>query len=181
MQLSEKELEDFIFQDLVDNDGFGLVARGLHLRYTNLRMKSFIKPIWTRQLNLDPYGIADIVGFYRYRGIACIELIELKARPIELKDFEQIARYDKALTRFMNNTLKWSNFDINKTLIGTGYDGMYIQTLLPVSVASCTYDLDGLEFNHFLEYTDWHIRADKGKSLRNLFPKFIRQHGKAIH
>lgn len=145
MQLSEKEIEDFIFEDLTHNVGMGLTHRGLTTLHTNLVVNQrYHKCKWLRQLDLGPYGRADIVGYFRADDTIYVELMELKSIPIEVADFEQILRYKKAIKEYVG---KRFNLSFQMYLIGKGFNsGHYIHNCVPVSVVEYKYSLDGLEF-----------------------------------
>jgi hypothetical protein len=167
MQLSEKEIEDFVFDDLQNNNGMGLQYRGLELPFTRRAYNQYIKCKWVRQLNIDPYGICDIVGFYRYEGAIHVELLELKAREIKLEDFEQIARYRTGITKYLKNTFSKPCIQFNMVLIGTvGYDPYFLQNLLPISVSELRYDLEGVGLKTHYGYTGWQKTNDPGRSFR---------------
>jgi hypothetical protein len=164
MEISEKEFEDFIFNDLVNNGGSNLIDRGLLFKCFNLENQTR----WFRQLNIDPYGICDIVGFTRHQGKIFVELIELKKTSIDCNHFEQICKYKKGLEVYLTNTLRLGSFfTINMTLVGIGYGGNYIQNMLPVDVYSATFDLNGFDFELHKAYSVWHCPSGKHKSFRN--------------
>lgn len=166
MEISEKEIEDFIYNDLVKYNGNGLMVRGVDL-YCFSHMASY-NIRWFRQLNIEPYGICDIVGFYRFRGMIYVELIELKKTSIDANHFEQIARYKKGLQVYLKNTfLKSDGFHIDMSLIGIGYDGCYIQNLLPINVYNASFDLNGFTFDKTGGYSSWYNLNGKNKSFRN--------------
>lgn len=148
MQISEQELEDFIYEDLTTNYGDELNDRGLSLiaRYDEYQPK--IK--WFRQFDVGMYGRIDIVGVYRYRGNIFIDLIELKAVPIRSEDFDQICRYENAIKEYLNHTLK-GDFPIYifKYLIGTDISsGHYIHNVMRNTIVVVyNYGLEGICFD----------------------------------
>jgi hypothetical protein len=164
MQLLEKEIEDFIFDDLTINNAEELLARGLIIPLGIFfdEPDSYSPTIkWFRQLNIDPYGILDIVGFYRYRGSLRVLLIELKATPIESKDFDQIFRYKKGLEVYANQTFKNTPVYVNCLLIGNGFSsGCYIQNNSKVTVSEYAYSLLGVTFKSHGIGTNWAIIED---------------------
>jgi hypothetical protein len=162
MDLSEKEIENYVFEDLVCNDGDELNERGLYLN----SYKNGNKILWKQQLNIEPYGIIDIVGFYRSSGFVCVELIELKKVHIDTAHFEQILRYKKGLEVYLKNTFKSVYLEFHLTLIGSSYDGLYLQNSLPISVASFYYDLSGIWFDHKRGLSSWHVPSGVNKSFR---------------
>lgn len=171
MELSEKEIEGFIFNDLIENSGSNLEERGLELPSFNFN----IAPKWFKQLNIEPYGIIDIVGFYRLNGAIHVDLIELKAVKIDSNHFEQIARYRKGIEVYLRNTFKKPELQINCILIGNGYDGLYIQNISPISVASFEYGINGFSFHYTDSYPGWAIRNCE-KSFRKQ-----KTNGQKIH
>lgn len=179
MQISEKELEDYIFEDL-KSDGSTLFNRGLDTPYCSLLNgvgAEGIKATWKRQVNLDPYGVADIIGFYRYSGVIHVEILELKIREVKLEDFEQISRYRRAVERMVANTYPNRKLPIkyHLTIVGTDYEGFYVNNLLPISVAEFTYGLSGIEFIFHTMFSNWYIREDSKRSLKHLL------NGQAVH
>lgn len=163
MELLEKEIEDFFIDEL--NDGGGnLSDRGFEL-------PCFLMDIpikWYRQVNIEPYGICDIVGVYRFMGCIYVEIIELKRVKIDVNHFEQIMRYKKGFEVYLRNTLRrGGDFEIKLHLVGVGYDGLYIQNELPINVYSMSYDLNGINFLKSQKYTGWMVPSGKNKSFRN--------------
>lgn len=180
MQLSEKEIEDLIYQDLTCNDGDTLNAKGLLLPFKSLRKYKhhpFENRVhWFRQLNLDPYGVIDIVGFYRHKGVLSVDLLELKAVPIESKDFNQIFRYKKGIEVFTRQTFKDVALNITPILIGHGYDsGCYIQNNCDVIVSELSYGLDGFEFNTHGQFSQWTVTKDDHCNFRSLIKRSTGQ------
>lgn len=180
MQLSEKEIEDLFYQDLVYNDGAKLESRGLTLPFRSLRKyqpKPFVNRVhWFRQLNLDPYGVIDLVGFYRYLGVLNVDLLELKAVPIESKDFNQLFRYKKGIEVFTRQTFKNINLNINPVLVGHGYDsGCYIQNNSDVTVSELSYGINGFEFETHGCYSQWTVTNDSHCNFKSLIKKFYAQ------
>lgn len=171
MTINEKELEIYLINLLKNGDYDSLKIRGLDL----LSFNTINKVKWVSQLNLDPYGIADIVGFYRGGyGVICVELIELKAIPIKTDHFDQICTYSQALKVYLKNTFNNDLFvDVKMTLIGQGYqDGHYIQNHLQCDVVEYSIDLfDGIKFNQ--HPPQWHRPDGDNKSFR----KFKKTYG----
>lgn len=160
MQFSEKELEDYLFDYLSNGLEYEAVQRGLKLDCL------FKNVLWFRQLNLEPYGIADLVGFYRDKGTIKVELIELKVVDLTVNDFEQISRYRTAIERYLRNTFKNPRIDIKCTLVGKSYDGFYCQNFMDLNVATFKYSLDGITFRYHEAFCNWHIPSDKDKTAR---------------
>lgn len=174
MNMSEKELENFIFDDLINNQGNELFNRGLELPF---RKTEATTVRWFRQLNIAPYGICDIVGFYRSFGYINVDLLELKIVEIDANHFEQISRYVKGISVYLKNTFPNYQIIINPILIGSDYHGIYIQNYTNIDVSSFKYDLTGLSFSYHNGFSTWHIPDGKSKSFRNS----NKPNGKAIN
>lgn len=163
MQLSEKEIEDYIYNDIVENGGTNLIDKGFYLP----SFESENKVIWERQLNIDPYGIIDIVGFYRFNGCIHVDLLELKACPIDCNHFDQILRYRKGIIEYLKGTFRGCNITFNCFLVGNGYSsGHYINNCSPVGVIEFTYSLDGIEFEKHSPHASWHKPTDNKLTFR---------------
>lgn len=173
MQFSEKEVEDLIFKDVKENYGETLCEKGLVLPF---QLKSFNHKIklnvkWCRQLDIPPYGTLDIAGFYRYRGILYVDLIELKACPIESAHFDQVFRYKKGIEVYIRQTFKHVLFEINCILIGAGYNtGNYIQNNSEITVCEYTFGLDGFSFINHKPFTSWTLTDDDHCTFRKIQP-----------
>jgi len=172
MQLSEKEIENFIFDDLINN-GHHCRQKGLDLDIFKLMRfvdRNAIKIHWYRQLNLAPYGIADIVGFCRFKGSIYVEIIELKAVSIKSDDFDQILRYKKGVSHYLNNTFDLPSLDISCTLIGLGYEsGFFIQNELQCKIANMSYGVGGMSFKTHRGESNGEIQTNN--SFRKVKPR----------
>lgn len=139
MQLLEKELEDYIFDDLESNDGLNLMVRGLTL-YQSMH--------WFRQVDFKEYGICDILGWKRFKGEIIICLIELKAVAIKSECFDQIYRYKTAIESILSR--RNISFKIECILIGESIEtGHFIQNNCDLKLCKYTYDLNGINFEVF--------------------------------
>lgn len=146
MQISEKELEDFIYEDLSHNMGAGLASRGLTTYHYNLLQKGIIcQAKWLRQVDLGVYGRLDIVGYYKYRRKIIVELFELKNVSLTCIDFDQICRYKTAIKNFFS-----SRFELSFSLYLIGReirDGHYIHNnIFDLIVSEFEYSLSGIQF-----------------------------------
>lgn len=192
MQLSEKEVENLIFDDLQKSNGEDLRMLG----YKNQAMafsdyhKKPLSVRWFRQFNIDPYGIIDIVGFWKYRGYLHADLIELKACPLTLDHFEQINRYKTGLQVFASQTFDDSYFEISTTLIGTGIENChYTHNFSTVRIIEYTYGLRGLTFKDHGEHGNWTRTNDEYCNFRSCLksnkPSIVtlnyENHGEAVH
>lgn len=147
MQISEKELEDYIFEDLTHNSGTGLRSRGLKTYHSALLYDDKVHRCkWLRQVELGPYGRADIVGFYRIKQTIFIEIFELKIVPIEVADLEQICRYQKAVEDYFGGRF---DLEFRLYLVGTDFkSGHYIHNnIYSLTVVDFEYSLTGIYFN----------------------------------
>lgn len=169
MQISEKELEDFIFEDLIQNYGMGLSARGFQTYYNDCFTKSIhCKCKWLRQFDLGPYGRLDVVGYFRNEGIVNIELLELKAVSLKSDDIDQIFRYGHAILEHVSE--RDMEVRLRMYLIGTSIEsGHYIHNRSKgLSMVEYEYNLRGVSFNQ--HSGDWHRSSDTydfRKTLRN--------------
>lgn len=124
---SEKELEDLICERLDQN--FNPITNQHCTHYE-------------RQLNLGPYGIADIVTFdsdmelYDIDGVVCIhaKVFELKKEFIKPDAIAQAARYKRGLQHlFRANTGMFECADVGSVechVVGTGIDdAVYMQSM----------------------------------------------------
>lgn len=164
MILTEKEVELLIFEDLRTNYGLGLKGRGLELNSQELCgpfEKNKIR--WFRQLSIPPYGIIDLVGFFRHNGAIHVELIELKSIAIESEHFEQLFKYRDGLDIYLHNTFKNPKVVFSSYLIGRGFNtGTNIQNNTGVIVSTYDYDLSGIQFKTFnCDVKKWRIEGDE--------------------
>lgn len=119
MNILEKELEDLIFENTKDTSK--LVSRGLDFigKYS----------IFSRQLDLGSYGIADIVAFgydpitnsFKKNKHLNICIIELKKDKIDRDTLFQALRYAKGVEAYVSNNYNMAcKFELS--LIGTSID-----------------------------------------------------------
>lgn len=140
MQITEKELEVYIFNEFLE---------------PNINK--------VRQFNLGRYGIPDIVTFEEDVDHIHINIYELKVVPLNLSHFSQICRYKKGFEELY----KESGFDLplyfNLSIICSEVDGQHndIFFIQDQDVDIWTYELDlktGIEVE--LEGLDYHIVGD---------------------
>lgn len=145
MEITEKDIEDLIFDDLSNNQGSSCFERGLDIQTLWINEN---KRFYVRQLNLDKYGIADIVGVCRFSGCIYVDIIELKNRPIKPDDFNQVLRYKCGIKEVISNTFRTHQSTcINTYLVGPSIDdGHYIHKFSDVNVYTFSYSLAGFEF-----------------------------------
>ncbi len=148
MQISEKELEDFIYEDLKNNNGTSLQERGLRTRPNELLefdLEENISIKWLRQVSLGAYGILDIVGYYRSHTQVYVELFELKNVPIVSGHFDQILRYKNGIQEYFGDRFK---LNFHCYLVGSDFEsGHYIHNSQDhFSVSEFSYGLNGIQF-----------------------------------
>lgn len=170
MQISERELEDYMFEDLIHNQGSGLASRGIELTYHHFLHRGKSPRIrWLRQVDLGPYGRLDIVGYYRIGYTVHVELFELKIPSIKIDDIEQICRYECGIRKYFGRHF---TMDVHKYLVGSGFEsGHFIHNqLYDLKIIEFEYDLSGICFSQ--KQGNWH-RVDD-----HLFnPQKILQNG----
>lgn len=163
MLQTEKQLEDFLFNGLYKCPE-ELESRGLLLDSFDY---SGAKKIWLRQLNIDPYGIIDIIGFYRFMGRIHADILELKITDASIDHIEQVFRYRRGVERYLENTFgEFGN--ISCYVICKSYDGFYTQNFSPINFITYSFDwITGVQFNYQQGYSSWHMKSDLDKSFRN--------------
>jgi hypothetical protein len=164
MQITEKDLEDLMFQD-IEQGGYHLRERGLTSFLLSNEQPN--KVYWYRQVQLKSYGIADIIGFTRRYGIIYVDIFELKNVPLCTNDFDQISRYHTAVKEIINNTFGKSvpSF-VQSILIGPDIDsGHYIHNQSRIELYTFTFSLAGFHFQH--NPRSWVKVSDKGVTIRD--------------
>lgn len=158
MKLSEKELEDIVFQSSNES-----------LQEIGLRI--YGKKI--RQLRIGNYGIADIVTFDRDieeiegkdTSILNIDIVELKQDIINVQTFLQSIKYVKGITEYLEKR-DFYNFRINVILIGTKVDMssfVYLPDIIrfnnecnnlygSLKLYKVSYDVNGINFKNLYGY-----------------------------
>lgn len=112
---SEEELENFIVRETesTENDTNPLTDETIEYCF--------------RQVDLGPYGTADIIFFDVYCEEYCvpelyIRIIELKKGDINLSAIAQISRYKTGLEYYIENKNFCGETRIEGILVGAGYD-----------------------------------------------------------
>lgn len=167
MDITEKDLEDLMFDDLSANHGRKLEQRGFK---TQLRQIPEGKK-WLRQVQLKDYGVADIIGFARHKGRMIVDVIELKNKPLALPDYEQVFRYKKAVDEILFNTFKGHFYhDVKCFLVGPGIDsGHYLHNeLYNLDVHTFKFSVDGFIFER--HGTGWY-RGDGKLTYFDVVPR----------
>lgn len=92
----EKTLEDLLFEQISNKNDRFLVERGLDICTSGE---------WFRQVKLDSYGIADIIGFDLVRigsmQILQVKIIELKVVNFDWRHIAQVRRYATAISHYI--------------------------------------------------------------------------------
>jgi hypothetical protein len=132
MEISEKELEDLIFE--TDNEY--LNERGLNI-YGKKK----------RQISTFKHGILDLLTYRRYKddfnnNYLEINIIELKKDQIDINTLNQIIRYARGVQDFMQGRGNY-NYFITLTLIGNSVNlsndiFAYLPILINSYSISCT-------------------------------------------
>lgn len=172
MQISEKELEDYIYNDIRNQDAMNIQARGLNLIVTTLPVKSY----WIRQLNIDPYGIIDLIGYCKFQGELYIDLVELKVTESKLDHFEQIFRYKSGVRRYLKSKISRVNINCYLIVKDEVEEGIYIQNESNIHVATYSYSISGIDFDMTRPFPGWYKTSDINVSIKDL-----QLNGKAIH
>jgi hypothetical protein len=147
MEITEKDLEDLIFDDLLDG-GYELVNRNFNPFLVQMSLPNRV--LWARQVQLPGYGVADIIGYSRFMGVLHVDIYELKNQPLKSQDFEQVLRYKTAVREALDNMKRRFEYNINCSLVGPSIEsGHFIHNFSNVKLFTFTYSLRGIEF-------EWH-------------------------
>lgn len=163
MDISEKELEDILCQNLSRNIGRNvLYDRGFPLPYPPDEISTF--KVY-RQINFGDYGIADIITFCKHYEIDIheddngkkskriypdveITIYELKSREAEVKDFEQLSRYRTAVEEIIRNGKISKYIHVNSYVVAPDINtGHYLMNHSKLNMINFSYDVTGIEFN----------------------------------
>lgn len=111
MEISEKELEDLIFNTDIEN----IQQRGLLVYGKKLR-----------QVNIGNYGICDLIFYSRLddaipNSPININIVELKKGNIDFSTLNQIIRYAQGIKDYLKHR-EFSHYVITLTLIGNEID-----------------------------------------------------------
>lgn len=135
--ISESKLEDMLFNHLIGKNTSESIE-------TAFNSKNCLHV--ERQLNLSPYGIADIVIFHKpdFDGSVSVEVVELKKGIINSDTFMQASKYRVALKEYgYRNNIEFSEIFI--TLVGSHIDINDKFEILPNAFEFLnfyTYDID---------------------------------------
>lgn len=172
MKFSEKELEDVLYKKLVTNEVETLYDKGFEYYDSECDTIYYVD----RQVDLNPYGIADIIvsrmNIYEdvvedrkiYETEIIYDIIELKAAPIKSKHIDQVLRYKEAIERFCEMVYNQRHIDdlceikVNPILIGENVQsGHFVLNNVIEDITIYTYDfnpIDGLQFEY--QTDGWH-------------------------
>ena len=161
MEISEKELEDLIF----NTDNENLIDRGLYI-YGKKK----------RQVNIGNYGICDLISYHKTDDMIPnsplnINIIELKKGKIDFNALNQIIRYAQGIKDYLE-IREFNNYIFTLTLIGNELDlNNDLFAYLPNLVHGLEYT-NGSIFS--IDYYKYSLRWDgiyfdecKGYSLTN--------------
>jgi hypothetical protein len=161
MNFLEKNLEDIIWEhpDMC-------YARGLRVPAGN--------GIRIRQLNLAPYGIADLVYININKGPeVAVTIIECKRDIVDLAAYGQASRYQTALYYYLSQHLfNYDSIEFQRILIGKRVDPRqdFLHILAADSdtlVYTYTYKHDGIAFEYFAAET---VNGLLGKTAKSGLP-----------
>lgn len=143
MNISEKNIEDVIYDCLKSGQKYQLVERGLS------GFRPYAK--FYRQVHLGTYGRADLIGLYYDKFYKRLNfcVIEIKKGASDYNAFIQAIRYCKALERYLESIGMDAEYKI--ILIGNNVcqsDFCYISDFVPeLEVYSVSLDLNkGIKF-----------------------------------
>lgn len=156
MEISEKELESFIFY----KDNKILQDNGL---YMNGRKR--------KQLKVGNYGVLDVLSYYvnyEYHIVdgkvkqiypyLCIHIYELKKDEISTKTLLQCLRYCKGVKSYVSKRKPWLKFKVSLNLIGksinTNNEFVYISDIFD-DVCLYIYSVENngdISFTHEYDY-----------------------------
>lgn len=174
MQLSEKELEDFIFKDITAEDpGKELLSRGFKTRITEicngdvfLEDPHWVNTKYARQLDLGSYGRLDIVGYCRVRETIYIDIFELKSVPIDSNHVDQVCRYKSAIEDSLGDRFQ---IKLKMYLVGPSISsGHFISNSLhELNLVTYSYSLAGIHFDMNGFWTRKNDNYSLLKSIKN--------------
>lgn len=174
MNILEKEIEDLIYENLINDQSYLLTERGLPFD----EMETF-----GRQINLGKYGILDLVGLNFNRDNRNNEVdvfvIEIKKGEINMNTYLQSIRYCKGLSLLFEKSCMIPIF--HQILIGTSINTSDDFIFLPdindrVRLFTMKISLDkGIVFANEKGYKYSQYDFDLNKSVLERFKSFIRK------
>lgn len=162
---SEKELED-ILQDSWFDTGFVFGDGG---------QEDYL----LRQINVEPYGIIDLLGISLDYDNFIITIYELKNTAITKSHIAQISRYRTAIKKILEKYFSKQKFvTVNGVIVCTGagtgdivylYDNINWLTVKTVDIC-----VDGLLFDdHYNWYSTGDLKMPKIKHLKDMKRRYI--------
>jgi hypothetical protein len=150
MHFLEKDLETIIFENYE-----ACFNRGLQI--TDIGAGDYLNQLKFRQLQLGPYGIADLVNVrYDARGFECtIQVIECKRNEINTATYGQAKRYFAAIKNVLKHFLPESHAETEwieeLVLIGRTFDHSNDFAYIYNADNACqaftySYEVDGIWF-----------------------------------
>jgi len=159
MSFLEKDLEAIIFEATQTEEGRAiLIEKGL-----TLKVAPFFKYFKSRrQLNLNSYGICDMITMSRQdsfvpktrlllnQPIFHIEIIEIKKDEVDIDTMIQVCRYARGVERYLNTFHPSIKFRIFTTMIGRTVkksDWLFLSERDQNSrIITYKYEIDGVRF-----------------------------------
>ncbi len=143
MNFKEKNLEDIIYNAMINGDNDVLCNRGLNCYRKQILVK--------RQLRIGNYGKADLVTLTKCYDSYIISVYELKIGKIDLSSLIQVCRYVKGIKEYLREKYTEVNFAFEIILIGDSFckkDWVYMfdSVIKNVQVYKYTYELEGIYF-----------------------------------
>jgi hypothetical protein len=191
MQISERELEDLIYNTIKQPGGFEkLDKKGLDV----------VGDVY-RQVNIPPYGIIDLLSVDidtagdNDRLCINVDIYELKIIPLKYEHLGQVFRYKTAIERLIRNINDYRfNYMVRCTLIVPQIDNnddivFLLNGLSQLGFRIYTYEytIDGIEFNQ--DGCGWYNKGEDfskidvspvKKGLWIKYREFLRNHAKFI-
>jgi hypothetical protein len=162
--ISEKKLEDILFNHLTNSDYSQKIDREIDCDISH-------KVI--RQLDIGPYGIADIVAFSEpdIDRIVTIRIFELKKGEINKDSLVQILRYKAGLIKHIEELESGIDVSFELYLIGGSVSTQdAFQMIVPaiVELGIYTYDI-GVHGVYLKSQNKWHYKNLKTpKKLKSI-------------
>jgi len=157
MDFLEKDLEDIICENIIDN------YNELYVRGFNIPQPYLVK----RQFKIGNYGIADVVLLHRVpegdEHYLYISVIELKKKTIDYKSLLQVYRYGRGIEKWLGYNNKYTYY-IKHIIIGkhveVNDDFVFLLSHLNnLKIFTYKYDIEGM---YFKENMGDYIKLNEG-------------------
>lgn len=166
MEFTEEEIEEMIWKASQTEEGKEILAeRGL-----------VIDGKMFRQLNLNPYGIADIITiewpleFER----AVVTVYELKRGMIDEETLMQAAKYVTALQHFLDDyDVEFEMCLIGKNIQTKGDFVLLYNLISKVRIYTYTFGLEGVTFH--LEPQNWYTEGELNAETKRKLTKSLKE------